>query len=723
MGRKITLYLIMLGVFGFLTWGILKIGQSQEVRDDAKNSIINEQGESFSNSLLIAIESFLQNFKHPLAILILQILTIIIVARIFGWLMIKIGQPTVIGEIIAGIALGPSLIGALSPEFSDFLFPTESLVNLHFLSQIGLMLFMFIIGMELDLAIIKRKAHDALVVSHVSIVFPYFLGVLLSYFLYSEFAPDNISFIAFALFIGITMSITAFPVLARIIQERDMTKNTLGSLVITCAAVDDVTAWSLLAVVIAIVKAGAITGALLTIAFSLGYVLFMFFIIKPLLNLVAERHFTRETVNKPILAIIFAILLLSSYSTEVIGIHALFGAFLAGVVIPANPSFRSVLSEKIEDLSLVFLLPLFFVFTGLRTQIGLLNDIHLWSVCFLIIAVAVVGKFAGSALAAKFVGQSWRDSLVIGALMNTRGLMELVVLNIGYDLGIMTTEIFTMLVLMALITTFMTGPAIDLIDFVAGKKKGKKSEPATEIGNHILISFGPPQTGSRLLQLAYQMMGKDSYQNKITALHLTPSSDISLKEAETFEKEGFGPILSQAKNFGIVIETKYRATNEVSNEIVNVANESAYDIMLVGSSKPLFSRDETGGKLRYFMDECNCSVGVLIDRGFSKIKNILLILNDQSDKFLLMHAGKFLFNSAEQLNIIDSRKVLQKNEPVFDITNDSSKKITIEGKINLSGSFVNQFDLMLLSLNGWQKLKEINSEWISYGPSVLIINK
>jgi Kef-type K+ transport system membrane component KefB len=278
--------------------------------------------------------------------------------------MNKIGQPTVVGEIIAGIFLGPSLLGLFFPEFSNFLFPIESLNNLQLLSQIGLILFMFIIGMELDITILRKSAHDAVVVSHASIIFPYFLGVSLAYFLYANFAPSNISFTAFALFIGIAMSITAFPVLARIVQERDLTKNHIGTLAITCAAVDDVTAWSLLAVVIAIVKAGDITGALFTIFFSVLYVLFMLLVVKRFLNKIAQTYFTRETVNKPILALLFAILLISSYLTEVIGIHALFGAFMAGVIIPANPSFRRVLADKIEDFSLVFLLPL--VYTGLR---------------------------------------------------------------------------------------------------------------------------------------------------------------------------------------------------------------------------------------------------------------------------------------------------------------------------------------------------------------------
>jgi Kef-type K+ transport system membrane component KefB len=724
MKKRIFFYTIIITAFGSLLLLTLRYGKKLEINKLVPNTLIEQMQSNGESSFLTAVNNFLHNFQHPLAILILQILSIILVARLFGWLMIKIGQPTVVGEIIAGIVLGPSLLGLFFPQFSSFLFPTESLVNLQFLSQIGLILFMFIIGMELDIGILKRSAHDAIVVSHASIIFPYFLGVALAYFLYQNYAPDNISFTAFALFIGIAMSITAFPVLARIVQERNLTKDHLGTLAITCAAVDDVTAWSLLAVVIAIVKAGDITGALFTIFFSVLYVLFMLFIVKRLLNKIAQTHFTRETVNKPVLAILFGILLMSSYLTEVIGIHALFGAFMAGVIIPANQEFRRVLAEKIEDFSLVFLLPLFFVYTGLRTQIGLLNDPSLWIVCFIIIAVAVTGKFLGSAIAAKFVGQSWRDSLVLGALMNTRGLMELVVLNIGYDLGVLTPEIFAMMVLMALTTTFMTGPAIDFVDFINKRKKQFRSTKQGITENKILISFGPPLAGNRLLLLANQMIENKKDEVNITALHLTPSSDISFNEAEIFEQEGFKPILELSKKLDIKIQTKYRATNEVSNEIVSVANEDSYDMLLVGSSKTMFSRDATGGKIKYFFDDCNCSVGVLIDHGFEQISRVLVILHRSTDKFLLKYASKFLANSATVLSIADELKIINNNDTIFNLLkNDSDKKIEIQNELNLSDTFLNQFDLILVSLESWNKIRTINSDWITNSPSLLIINK
>jgi len=724
MKKRVYFYILTIVFFGSLLLLTLKLGKELEVSKLIPDFSVESHQPDGESNFLIAVNNFLHNFQHPLAILILQILSIILIARLFGWMMNKIGQPTVIGEIIAGIFLGPSLLGLFFPQFSNFLFPTESLVNLQFLSQIGLILFMFIVGMELDVGILKRSAKDAIVVSHASIIFPYFLGVLLAYFLYQNFAPDTISFTAFALFIGIALSITAFPVLARIIQEKDLTKDHLGTLAITCAAVDDVTAWSLLAVVIAIVKAGDITASLLTIFFSVVYVMFMIFVVKRLLNKIAQTHFTRETVNKPILAILFGILLLSSYMTEVIGIHALFGAFMAGVIIPANQSFRRVLAEKIEDFSLVFLLPLFFVFTGLRTQIGSLNNPNLWVVCIIIIAVAIIGKFLGSAFAARFVGQSWRDSLVLGALMNTRGLMELVVLNIGYDLGVLTPEVFTMLVLMALITTFMTGPSITFIDFVTKRRERLKLASLSTNEDKILISFGPPLAGNQLLILANQMVGKHNDKANITALHLTPSSDISLQEAEIFEEEGFKPIRELAKKLGIKIETKYRATNEVSNEIVNIANEESYSMLLVGSSRALFSRDETGGKIKNFFDDCNCSVGVLVDKGFNQINNVLLLLYESSDKFLLEFGRKFLMNSASELTIIDINNILQKDKSVAElIKNYTSKKISVQTELTPSTTSMNNFDLILISLESWDKVREVNSEWIKNSPSLLIINK
>jgi Kef-type K+ transport system membrane component KefB len=460
-------YLLIISIFALLIWGILEKGK--DLVAERKNILV-EQITPVKQPVSASAESFwtpiTHNIKHPISLLLLQIIIILAVARIFGVLFSKLGQPSVVGEIIAGIFLGPSLMGLLFPEFLTFLFPKDSLKNLQFLSQIGLTFFMFMIGMELDLHKIKNKAKDALVISHSSIVVPFFLGVLLSYFIYEKFAPSNTSFLVFALFMGIAMSITAFPVLARIVKERGLTKTPLGIMVISCAAADDITAWCILAVVIAIAKAGNIMNALYTIIPAIIYIITMLYMVRPWLRKFITLSGNAENLNKTLVTVIFITLLVSSYLAEIIGIHLLFGAFLAGTIMPQSLKIKKLVTEKIEDVSVIVFLPVFFAVTGLRTQIGLLNDGHLWITCAAVIMVAVAGKFGGSAFAARLVGQSWKDSLCIGALMNTRGLMELIVLNIGYDLGILSPEIFAIMVLMALATTFMTGPLLDLIKYI-----------------------------------------------------------------------------------------------------------------------------------------------------------------------------------------------------------------------------------------------------------------
>lgn len=478
MNKNLIFYAIIIGVFTSLAWVIITKGK--DLVPNSRTAIATEVASGKPtpiqiNSTESVKEQFLHNIKHPLSLLLLQIIVILVVSRIFGLFITRLSQPSVVGEIIAGLFLGPSAMGALFPEFFELLFPADSLKTLQFLSQIGLTFFMFIIGMELDVTSIKKKAQEALVISHASIIFPFFLGIVLSYFVYEIFATPDTPFLAFSLFMGTAMSITAFPVLARILQERGMTKTPLGSMVLTCAAADDVTAWCILAAVIAIVKAGSIVSALFTIGLAVLFVGLMLYVIRPWIRKLSFRTLlVSETLDKSVVAVAFFILLLSAYFAEIIGIHALFGAFLAGVIMPQNLMLKESLTDKLEDISVLILLPIFFAFTGLRTQIGLLNEGHLWATCAVVILVAVIGKLGGSSLTARFVGQTWKESLTIGALMNTRGLMELIVLNIGYDLGILSPEIFAIMVLMALCTTFMTGPFLDLIEYLSNRRTRKK---------------------------------------------------------------------------------------------------------------------------------------------------------------------------------------------------------------------------------------------------------
>ena len=400
--------------------------------------------------------------RGPLAVLIVQLLVIILATQFIGGLAGLIRQPAVIGEIAAGLLLGPSLLGQVWPDGYALLFPAASLDVLRLLSQIGVILFMFSVGLDLDVHHLRQRAPTAVAVSHFSIVVPFLLGVIASLALYRSYAPAGVPFHAFGLFMGIALSITAFPVLARVLEERGMTRTPLGSTAIACAAVDDVTAWSLLAVVVTLVTAGGLGATLGFMVLALiVFLAGMFWIVRPLLaTLIGDGP---AGLTRPRMALTLVVMLAAALATEAIGIHALFGAFLAGVIMPQSVELRHRLRERLEALSSVFLLPIFFAFTGLRTQIGLLNDAWSWLVCGAIVLTAIVGKLVGSMLAARWTGSGWRDAFILGTLMNTRGLMELIALNVGYDLGILSPRMFTMLVVMALVTTAMTGPLLDLV--------------------------------------------------------------------------------------------------------------------------------------------------------------------------------------------------------------------------------------------------------------------
>jgi len=470
MHRNLLFYVAVLAVFGLGIYATLEAGARLKpggeaaaqqsagavpsaVRADAPRREPRQAG---------AARAFYENLRHPLSTLLLQVIVILVAARLAGTLFRGIGQPAVIGEMAAGIVLGPSLLGALSPGAQSFLFPDSSMDFLKLLSQLGVIIFMFVVGLELNLKHLRQKADAALLVSHASIVVPFFLGMTLSLLIYPSMAPADISFSAFALFMGVAMSITAFPVLARIVQERGLYKTHLGSTAIACAAVDDVTAWCVLAIVVAVVKADGLGGAAVTILLSLAFIAAMLFLVKPRAERLARDRFSGGAAGKGLIPWALAFMFTAALTTEVIGIHALFGAFLAGVVMPPRVSVRSLLHGRLEALSASVLLPLFFAFTGLRTQFGLLDDWQSWLVCLGVIGVAIAGKLGGSMLAARWTGMGWRESFSLGALMNTRGLVELIVLNLGYDLGILSPKVFAMMVLMALTTTFMTGPLLSL---------------------------------------------------------------------------------------------------------------------------------------------------------------------------------------------------------------------------------------------------------------------
>ena len=451
---------------------------------------------------------------------------------------------------------------------------------------------------------------------------------------------------------------------------------------------------------------------------------------------------------------------MSSYATEVIGIHALFGAFMAGAIMPDVPKFRSIFIEKVEDVALILLLPLFFVFTGLKTEIGLLNDPYLWKVTGFIILVAVVGKFLGSALAAKFVGQSWRDSLTIGALMNTRGLMELIVLNIGLELKVLTPEVFTMMVIMALVTTFMTGPALDLINFLFKTKDSDTVVQATNFNKYrILISFGNNEKGKSLLRLANSLVKKQKAQSCITVMHLSLSDEVHSFNLDDKEKNIFHPIVEQSQLLDQDIKTIFKATVDIETEIADVANQGDYDLLLVGLGKSIFEGtilgkvigfttriinpdrliDKFTGKeglfenspfderTRQIISKTKMPLGILIDKDLQEVERVFVPIFRSEDSFLIEYAQKLIFNNNSEVVILDANGLLQTNFVLKSALDSLEQKypnnISLISSQTIEKEFLELQDLMLISLESWKQIVDSNTIWLSEVPSVLILKQ
>jgi len=390
--------------------------------------------------------------------LLLALAAVAVVGRLLGALFRFIGQPPVMGEIVGGILIGPSLLGWVAPQAYSYLLPQTVAPYLGLVAQLGGSLSRCLVGLELTPALLRRRVPVAAVTSLSSIFAPFVLGSALALYLYPRFSTSAVPFTSFALFLGLAMSITAFPVLARILSDRGMTRTELGTVALTCAAVDDVTAWCLLAFVSGVAQSSA-EGAWLAAVLTLGFVAFMFVIVRPIAARAVRRSEDGGSIHGAI-ALTLAALLIAALTTEAIGIHAIFGAFLFGAILPHESALARAMKQRLESLVTILLLPAFFAFTGMRTQIGLVTGWYEWMVCVLIIAVATAGKFGGTLIAGRATGLAWRQAAGLGVLMNTRGLMELIVLNVGLDLGVISPTLFTMLVLMALATTLATMPVL-----------------------------------------------------------------------------------------------------------------------------------------------------------------------------------------------------------------------------------------------------------------------
>ncbi|MCI7356590.1 MAG: cation:proton antiporter [Parabacteroides sp.] len=751
----------MLLVFGGLMYFIIKEGEARQIQEAI--CVSNEAPHDLKEGFFVFKDLLMHHVESSIGILLLQIIVILITCRLFGWLFAKMQQPTVIGEIVAGIVLGPSVLGHLLPSVSAFLFPFDSLQNINMLSQFGLILFMFAIGMELNITEVRQKLKETILISHTSTIFPFFLGMVTAYFLYNKYAYESTPFLSFALFVSIALSITAFPVLARIIQEKGLTKTHLGTISLASAANGDITAWCLLAVVVAIAQAGSMLSAIYNIGFSFIYLLLMFTVIRPFLRMIGHIYHNKEVVDKGLVAFMFLLLIVSSYLTEILGLHALFGAFVAGVVMPDNIKFRKIMTEKVEDVSLALFLPLFFVSTGLRTEIGLLNSPELWYMCGIFILVAIIGKFGGSLVAARFVGETWKDSLYIGALMNTRGLMELVVLTIGYDMKILTPPIFVMLVLMTLVTTFMTTPLISFIQFcyqVFGKYKSHKVEwqqPQPGVFK-VLLSFGRASNGQVMLDVAHQMFAHTKDKLEITALHLTVGSDVNPLHTDNFEEVSFGPILYGAQKLNIPLKTRYEVSNNAGQDICEIANKEGYDFLLVGAGISLsdlpndiaanqyrtsfydkflrhFKAPESWfypgellkDKTKMFIEQSLCPVGVFVNRKFVKASNTLIVIHFAEDLFLLNYADHLKQTTGSDLTILnlmsnEAKDIDLVTQRLFEYTELQHKAIVYNGN-KLTQSVLSAYNFMLISYNTWNLLSEVSNEELQKMPSTLILSK
>jgi Kef-type K+ transport system membrane component KefB len=571
---------------------------------------------------------------------LLALVAIIIMARLLGGLFARLHQPPVIGEIIAGILLGPSLLGQIAPGASAFLLPPSVAPVLGVLSQVGVILYMFLVGLELDPRLLRSRGHSTVAISHASIVTPFLLGAGLALWLYPRFSSSDVPFLAFSLFLGVSMSVTAFPVLARILTDRRVHQTRMGVIALTCAAVDDVTAWCMLAFVVSVVNTHA-SGALLTAVLALGFIVAMVVAVRPAMVWLVRLYGNAGRLTQGILALVFVAVLLASVTTELIGIHAVFGAFALGAVIPHDSDLARDLTDRLEDIVIVLLLPAFFAFTGLRTQIGLVNGVEQWLACGLIIVVATIGKWGGSAVAARLTGLPWRDSHALGVLMNTRGLMELIVLNIGLELGVLSPTLFAMLVLMAVVTTLATTPVLHFITRGQKIATGETAaEPESVAPGGILVPIANPAAIPSLMNIAIAVTSPKAPPPRALLLVRRPTGDLvrsGLRELEQRDTPRT-PLLARALDYayaqGRVVEVRAMWTDDPARDIIEVAQKSGSDWVLIGFSRPVFGSDPLGGMVKAIMEGAAgkpISVGIAIHGHERKLDVVRAMVDDSRD--------------------------------------------------------------------------------------------
>ena len=539
--------------------------------------------------------------------LLLAAAVIIVVARGVGKLFQWIDQPQVVGEIAAGLVLGPSVLGAVLPGAERFLFPRALLPHIDVLSQVGLVFYMFLVGLEFDPKLIRGRGKASATISHVSIIVPFLLGSVAALVLFRMLGSGSGRFTPFALFMGATMSITAFPVLARILAERGLYKTRLGAVALTCAAVDDITAWCMLAVVVAIARAHGPLQALRTIGLSVAFIVAMLLWVRPFLSRLARYHEERGQLPGGMLALLFVAILLSALITDRIGIHAIFGAFLLGAIMPQRSEFVGELVGKLEDFTVIFLLPLFFAFTGLRTNLGLLGaQGKLWTAMAVVLVVAVAGKWGGTSLAARAMKLEWRESMALGILMNTRGLTELIILNIGLDLRVIPPTLFAILVLMALVTTFMTTPLLSVFyprraveQMVAAAQDGEQVEgKETEAPPYtILVPVAKAQASVPVVQTAVGLAQGSKRPGRIILLRPVRLPGSAYRAGPRVQEnlvgratQGLQAIVQLVQASGQEAIPLVVPATDVGKAIVRAVKDRRPDLVLMAYQRPLWGK-------------------------------------------------------------------------------------------------------------------------------------
>jgi K+:H+ antiporter len=560
--------------------------------------------------------------------LMLAIAAVLLAARVVGAVTARLSQPRVMGEVLAGILLGPTLLGAVWPEAKDYFFPADIVPLLSGAAQIGLAFYLFLVGMELDPRVLRERIGQAAFISNTSVAFPMALGFLVAIPIYKLLSPD-VRYLPFALFMGVAMSVTAFPVLARILIERRMLKRPVGALSMAGAAIDDVTAWGLLALATAVSGTGKPSHALQVIVLAAVFTAAMLLIGRRVLARLSSAYDEVGEVSVLWLGLIFVCVLLSAFTAQQIGIAAIFGAFIMGLIMPRHAGLTGDVTRRFENFVVLVLLPLFFVVTGLKTQVNALNRPVLWLLTLLLIGVAITGKFLGAMAAARYSGFKLRDSAAIGALMNTRGLTELIVLNIGLDLGMISTQLFTMLVVMALVTTFMAGPVLRLIDprhelsdpvedELRRARRATSDDIAVVPTRSLMVAPQDRTNLDALLALAEPLAKATPPREVIIAQAVLPSRFVTgaLRDEDdvTRVEDELGAKRALLLERGIAARVAAFSTILPGQDYVRLASEEEVDLILMDGRRPLLGEGVPRGAVGQVLEQAPCDVAVLVER-------------------------------------------------------------------------------------------------------------